>query len=136
MELPRYAGLTGLRAADPVELAVALFEAVFATVNMDRPFRPVGELNFALAELSGVRSPRRGLMVWLGLATDAPSALTPYAVQSKLIWERALIVGSGLSNDRPKGTPLILLPRGEELRRSMEPVLTLRSWLTDPGDGC
>lgn len=126
---PLYAGLAGLYAADPGELAVELFVRLFAT-DQEPHYRPEAALG-VLQGLGGVDEVPaitvRGTMT----TPRAKYSLDPLYVQCVLLWERGLVAGR-LSRGSEAYHHLVLLPRGFQALGSADPAAALRRAILPP----
>jgi hypothetical protein len=128
-EEPLYAGLAGMYAADPGELAAELFIRLFAT-DQKPHYRPEAALGI-LQRLGGVDEVPaitvRGTMT----TPRAKYSLDPLYVQCVLLWERGLVAGR-LSRGSEAYHHLVLLPRGLQVLSGADPAAALRRAVQPP----
>ncbi|KRC61413.1 hypothetical protein ASE14_11080 [Agromyces sp. Root81] len=123
-EPPRYSGLSGLEAADPIELASNVFVRVFADQQSPH-VRPEAVLG-VLQQLAGVDEVP-GMTVRGTLTTPrARYALDPVFLQCVLLWERGLIAGR-LSRGSEAYHHIVLLPMGSRALAGEDPDAAVRA---------
>jgi hypothetical protein len=110
--MPYNAAVEEMLDTDPVELAGSIFGAVFEGVATGRETAS-GKVRKQLRTRFG--NPR-----WTDPDSEVYDAV---ALQTILVWERALVAGRRIS-----GT-LILLPRGTRLLTAPDPIGALREFL-------
>ncbi len=126
-----YDGLEGLRRANPVELAAAVFVDLFNGASLDDPIRPGTRLEQSFFRLAGRVSSGGSLTraaSWLGLTMSGSPKLQPFVVETLALWQFTRVAAS-----RPAGgqaaTVLVMMRRGEDLLRAEHPVGFLRDLL-------
>ncbi|MGV8886167.1 MAG: hypothetical protein ACOH1T_11350 [Microbacteriaceae bacterium] len=121
---PLYAGLPGMAAADPAELALQVFLRVFTPSGTHFDVETV---HGVLQDLSGQReiTGRDVRAVFAMAETFEP--LDPFYLQCMLIWERSLIAARLTRGRDHTWSYLVLLPRGWQALVSPNPTEAVRT---------